>query len=166
MPSLSERSPAQLKRVLVVEDESLLALLMAEHIVELGYLAVGPACTISEARHLATAASFECALLDLNLNGVISHEIADILSRRQIPFMFVTGYTKPPVGIYDNVPVLHKPFQLDDLRYAVEGMLVKPSVRYAGDGLRPLADQTDTATENGVQKHHERSPQGVYRAPT
>jgi CheY-like chemotaxis protein len=149
MPSLPEGSPAQLKRVLIVEDESLVALLMAEQIVEFGYLAVGPACTISEARHLATAASFEGALLDLNLNGVISHEIADILSSRQIPFVFITGYAMAPVGIYENVPVLPKPFLLDELRYAVEGMLAVDPLRRSGP--KPLlADQTDTAVENGV----------------
>jgi len=116
------------KRLLVVEDESLIALMMAEQLVELGYTVVGPAFTISEARHLAGVASIEAALVDLNLHGVLADEIADILSRRQIPFIFITGYSDPPPGFYENVDVLHKPFQLDHLRQAVEGMLAKPPV--------------------------------------
>jgi hypothetical protein len=55
----------------------------------------------------------------------LADEIADILALREIPFHVVTGYSEPPPTRYKNVEVLHKPFQLNDLRLAVEGMLVK-----------------------------------------
>lgn len=137
MQSLTEEAPgkvptappkwsAQLKRVLIVEDESLLALVLAEQITELGYTAVGPACNLPEARHLAETVSIDGAVLDLNMNGKISHEIADILSRREIPFVFITEYTKPPLGIYESIEILQKPFLPNDLRKAVKDMLVKP----------------------------------------
>jgi len=121
---------APAKRVLVVED-GLIALVMAEQLVEFGYIVAGPAFTISEARHLATAAPIDAALLDVNLGGILGDEIADILSRRQIPFVFVTGYNGPPMTGYKNADVLHKPFALADLRYAVEAMLVQPVDRDA-----------------------------------
>jgi FixJ family two-component response regulator len=93
-----------------------------------GYIVVGPACTMSEARNLAGGAAIDGALLDLNLGGVLSHEIADILSRRQIHFVFITGYGDPPVGLYRNIDVLHKPFKLNVIEHAIESMLAKLSV--------------------------------------
>lgn len=127
--ALSMRRSVQRKRLLIVEDESLVALTMADQIAELGYAVAGPACTMSEARQLADTAAIDGALLDLNMNGVLSHEIADILSRREIPFMFITGYVKPPVGVYKNIHVLQKPFKLIDLMHAIESVLT-PSLRY------------------------------------
>jgi len=114
---------ARPKRLLIVEDESLVALIMADQIVELGHIAVGPACTMTEARHLASSSMIDGALVDLNLHGVLSHEIADILSQRQIPFIFITGYNELPAGIDKSIGVLQKPFQLFDLGRAIEGVL-------------------------------------------
>jgi DNA-binding response OmpR family regulator len=132
-PSLpSGELSAQPKRLLVVEDEGLIAELLADQIAELGYSVVGPACTMTEARRLATVASFDGALLDLNLNGELSHEIADILSRRNIPFRFITGYNELPAGLATDIVVLHKPFQLIDLGLAIEGVLMKRSVQSGG----------------------------------
>jgi chemotaxis family two-component system sensor kinase Cph1 len=124
------------KRVLIVEDECLVAMVTADQIVALGYTVVGPACTMAEARHLAEIAAIDAALLDLNLNGVLSHEIADILSRRNIPFTFITGHNGPPTGPYGEVDVLYKPFHLLDLAHAIEGLLMKLSVDH-----RPTAAQ-------------------------
>jgi CheY-like chemotaxis protein len=115
------------KRVLIVEDESMIAMVMADQVAELGYTVVGPVCTMSEARHLAAIAAIDAALLDINLNGALSHEIADILSRRNIPFVFITGYNDLPLGLYKDINVLHKPFRLLDLMNAIEGMVAKLS---------------------------------------
>jgi CheY-like chemotaxis protein len=123
------------KRVLVVEDETLLALVLTDEVSDLGYRVVGPACTMAEARHLAQKASIDGALLDLNLHGVLSHEIADILSRRKIPFAFITGYNEPPTGLYGNMDVLHKPYDLNGLARTIEGVLTKPP-RRDGDGTK------------------------------
>jgi DNA-binding response OmpR family regulator len=119
---------SQPKRVLIVEDEALIALMMADQVAELGYIVVGPACTMSQARNLAASAPIDGALLDLNLNGVQSDEIADILSRRQVPFAFVTGYEQRPTGLYQNVDVLHKPFQVADLQRAIDCVVTKHAV--------------------------------------
>jgi CheY-like chemotaxis protein len=61
----------------------------------------------------------------VNLNGVLSHEIGDILVMRNIPFMFITGYNEPPVGLHKGVDVLRKPFQLSELMNAIESLLTR-----------------------------------------
>jgi CheY-like chemotaxis protein len=126
------------KRVLVVEDEPLVALMMADDLVELGYNVVGPAFTISEARHLAQMATLDAAIIDLRLHGIFSGEVADTLSRRQVPFLFITGYDRPPPGFHDGVGFLNKPFRIDDLRRAVEG-LVKGRVETLSAGKQGAA---------------------------
>lgn len=117
-------SATEPKRLLIVEDESLIAMMMADQLVELGYIIVGPAFTIAEARHLASDASIDAALVDLNLNGVLAEEVAEILSRRGIPFLFITGYEQPPSGFYENIGCLNKPCPIDDLRSAIERLTV------------------------------------------
>jgi chemotaxis family two-component system sensor kinase Cph1 len=137
---------ASAERVLVVEDDSLIALVMTDQITELGYRVVGPACTMAEARHLAQTAAIDGALLELNLNGVLSEEIADILSRRKIPFVFITGYNRPPAGAYADVGVLHKPFELIGLARAIEGVLTKRS--YHGEGRVEQRSQRQVGVSN------------------
>jgi hypothetical protein len=114
-------------------------MMMAEQVPQLGYTVVGPAFTISEARDLAVRASIDGALLDMNLDGILSHEIADILSDRQIPFAFITATMRrrPGFGPYTNIDVLHKPFQLIDL----VGAPIYPTTRRAlfGFGLLHLS---------------------------
>jgi CheY-like chemotaxis protein len=115
---------ARPKRVMVVEDDCLTGLVMAEQLVELGYIVIGPATTVSEARHLANVASMDAAFLDLNLRGICADQVADILLQRQIPFLFITGYDRSPRG-YENVAVLTKPYQTADLRRAIEALVMQ-----------------------------------------
>jgi CheY-like chemotaxis protein len=110
------------KRLLVVEDEPILAMLMVDQLAEIGCDVVGPAYTISEARRLALAAAFEAAIVDWNIRGNVSTEIADILSRRQVPFLFVTGYQELPLDDRTAV-VLCKPYTREQLKEAVQKLL-------------------------------------------
>jgi CheY-like chemotaxis protein len=126
--AFSSGQSARPKRLLVVEDESLVALMMADQVVELGYTVVGPAFSLAEARQLAASASIDGALLDLNLDGVLSHEIADIFTRRQIPFALITGYSDVPLDTFENVNVLHKPFLPVELAHVIKAVLAKPPV--------------------------------------
>jgi len=130
MPALSETFPMSVaatpsKRLLVVEDECVVALTIADQLIEFGYTVIGPAFTISEARRLAGAASIDAALVDVGLNGVPADEIVDILSRRRIPFLFVTGYDPLPVSCDQNAAVLKKPFGPVDLAHAVDSLLAE-----------------------------------------
>jgi CheY-like chemotaxis protein len=133
----AERKP----RVLVVEDEALIALNMVEQLAELGFAVIGPAFTIAEARHLAAVASIDAAIVDLNLHGVFAEEVADILALREIPFLFVTGYTQVPDRRFRDVSILTRPFQICDLHQLLEDMLAKTS-RFAVCGCDSIAKKS------------------------
>jgi CheY-like chemotaxis protein len=68
-------------------------------------------------------ATLDAAIIDVRLQGIFAGEVADTLSRRQIPFMFITGYERPPPGFHDGVGFLNKPFRVDDLRRAVGALI-------------------------------------------
>jgi CheY-like chemotaxis protein len=118
-PVISASGARRARRLLVVEDECLIALNLVEQLAALGYLVIGPAITMAEARHLAAVAAFDVAVVDLKLQGVFT--MAAILIRRQIPFLFVTGYSEvPDRQRYKNVAVLTRPVRAFDLQRAVE----------------------------------------------
>ena len=123
-PAISTSGARRARRLLVVEDECLIALNLVEQLAELGYVVIGPAFTMAEALHLAAVAAFDVAVVDLKLQGVFAGEVADILIRRQIPFLFVTGYSEvPDRKRYKNIAVLTKPVRTLDLQRAVEDVL-------------------------------------------
>ncbi len=101
------------KRILVVEDEYLLAMTLEDILAEFGAQIVGPATRIEEAIELAETAQINAALLDVNLNGKRSDAVAEILARRQIPFVFATGYgsSSPGHQHLTGAEVLQKPYQ-------------------------------------------------------
>jgi DNA-binding response OmpR family regulator len=80
------------KRILLVEDEYLIAIMAADMLEELGAVVVGPADTNERGLALIESESIDAALLDVNLNGDRSDPIADRLKGRGVPFAFVTGY--------------------------------------------------------------------------
>ena len=111
------------RRVLVVEDEPFIAVLLTDQLAGLGYITVGPAFSLDEARRVARAGHMDLALLDFNLHGKFADEIPDILIRRKIPFLFVTGYDESPFPYYQDIPVLLKPFAPGALQGAIEALL-------------------------------------------
>lgn len=80
------------KRVLLIEDEVIVALLTADYLDELGAITVGPAHTLEDGLILAREATLDVALIDVNLGGELSWPIADILKQRNVPIAFATGY--------------------------------------------------------------------------
>ena len=81
-----------LTRVLVVEDEYLIRMLLEDMLADLGYAVAAAVGTIPEARALAATGDFSAAVLDVNLDGQEIFPVADILKERGLPFVFVTGY--------------------------------------------------------------------------
>jgi CheY-like chemotaxis protein len=110
-------------RVLVVEDEALIGLLLKDMLEDLGYAIVGPIARYDEALAAARESEFELAILDVNLGGKSGTSIADILAKRGIPFAFATGYGHQLAKQYSHVPNLQKPFEQDELRRALSGLL-------------------------------------------
>ena len=107
-------------RLLVVEDEFLLAVELQEMLERLGNKIVGPAGRLPEAIALAENEKLDGALLDVNLSTGTSTEVAEILIARGIPFVFITGYEyKKLPGSLDAVPRLVKPLDQQRLELLV-----------------------------------------------
>jgi len=130
MSSHEGLSPTTRRRVLVVEDEILIGMLLEDMLGELGYAIAATASRVEEATALARDGEFDAAILDVNLNGQDVYPVADILAGRGIPFVFATGYGErglPP--IYQHRPTLQKPFQQETLeRHLAELFAGKPSL--------------------------------------
>jgi PAS domain S-box-containing protein len=112
-------------RVLIVEDEVLVALQLQKDLEDCGYGVTGPARSLKHGQILASGDSFDVALLDVRLGRETSAVIADQLLRKNIPFAFATGYSDfamLPEHLRD-VPKLNKPYLVDDVRRIVEDLL-------------------------------------------
>jgi PAS domain S-box-containing protein len=99
-------------RVLLVEDEALVGIMIQECLTEFGFQTVGPLFTASEALAAANNGHFDAAILDINLGDGVVYQVAEILSARQVPFIFVTGYDSDSVDSrFSEIPVLQKPIE-------------------------------------------------------
>lgn len=108
------------RRILVVEDEVMIAMLLEDMLADLGHAVVGPATRLEDGLELAASAEFELAVLDVNLNGRHSRPIADVLDRRGVPYILATGYGDlEGEGDGDGSSVLKKPFTSEDLAAAI-----------------------------------------------
>ena len=116
------------KRVLVVEDEALVAMLVADELRGAGAEVVGPAPSVADALRLVEAAAaadggISAAVLDINLDGRHVRPVADRLAALGVPFLFATGYGENcDTGGHGAAPTLHKPFAPERLIAAVEAL--------------------------------------------
>jgi PAS domain S-box-containing protein len=100
------------RRVLLVEDEALVAMMIQDFLTESGHSVIGPISRASEAVEAARASDYDAAILDINLGDGMAYPVADILSARGIPFVFVTGYEADTIDDrFNGVPVLQKPIE-------------------------------------------------------
>lgn len=110
-------------RVLVVEDELMVAMGLEMALVDAGYVVVGPTGRFDQAVKAAGTASADVALLDVNLRGTEVFPIADVLAARGIPFAFLTGYGRETLPArFADERVLCKPFQREELLSALEAL--------------------------------------------
>ena len=99
-------------RVMIVEDEALVAMVVAESLTELGYLVIGPYSRASAAMAAIKDDDIDAAILDVNLGGELVYPLADALVTRAVPFIFVTGYGAESIDRrFANVPILQKPIE-------------------------------------------------------
>ena len=115
-------------RVLVVEDEFLVATLIEDMLRAAGCVVSGPIPRLAEALDAVDRETFDAAVLDVNLAGDRIDPVADVLSRRNVPFVFVTGYgTGVLPAVYAERPRLCKPFKMADLLDILSSVVAPPS---------------------------------------
>jgi PAS domain S-box-containing protein len=111
------------QRVLIVEDEELVALELSCELSRLGWSVVGPAATLAEALPLISK-GIDVAVLDVNLRGRPVYPIAAALAEREVPFLFCTGYELvDPEGRFADVPVIRKPAHPTTVSAALSSLL-------------------------------------------
>jgi PAS domain S-box-containing protein len=97
-------------RILIAEDEALVAMMMRDVLADLGFCVIGPLGTAGEALDAARRDHVDAAILDVNLGGELIYPVADALAARGVPFAFVTGYGVESIDDrFAHVPVLQKP---------------------------------------------------------
>lgn len=112
------------RRVLVVEDEMLVLIMIEDMLADLGCEAVIAAATVDQAIALIDRQIFDVAMLDMNLNGNKTYSVADALVARGVPFVFSTGYSSHGIKDgYRDRAVLKKPFRSAELADALTRLL-------------------------------------------
>ncbi|WP_371680029.1 response regulator [Microvirga sp. KLBC 81] len=104
-------------RILVVEDEAAISLLLEDMLLDFGCEVIGPAARLSTALDAVAREQVDLAILDVNVAGEPIYPVAEALAERSVPFVFSTGYGS--AGIRDSFrdrPVLQKPFAQHDLK--------------------------------------------------
>ena len=117
-------------RVLVVEDEFLVATLIEDMLESAGCVVSGPLPRIADALNAVDHESYDAAILDVNLAGDRVDPVADALAQRNVPFMFVTGYSTGalPSGFAER-PRLCKPFKMADLLHTLSDLVNAPTAK-------------------------------------
>lgn len=117
---MSASRAADSTKVLVVEDDAIIAMMVEDMLSDLGCVIVATAGKLEPALALAETLSFDLAMLDVNLNGKESFPIAEVLTRRGVPFVFATGYgARVTASRYRDAPTLQKPYDQKQLAGAI-----------------------------------------------
>lgn len=118
-PALSGR------KILVVEDEWMIAEHLSMLLQDLAFEVVGPVANVPDALAKAEGEQIDCALLDCNLNGSSSAPVVDVLIAKNVPFIMVTGYggLELPTEAMNAAPRLTKPFTEPELERALSAIL-------------------------------------------
>ncbi len=102
------------KRILVVEDEFIIAAMVEDILLEAGAIVIGPVYKIEDGLLYAQRETIDAAILDVNINGASSEAIAETLTNRGIPMVLATGYGAAGLKRF-QAPVLDKPYTRESL---------------------------------------------------
>jgi len=98
-------------KILLVEDEALVLMLLEDMLDEMGHAVAGTATDLAEAIELARNANYDLAIIDINLKGERTFPVAEIVQSRNLPLIFSTGYADEAIDQrFSAIPVLQKPF--------------------------------------------------------
>ncbi|HEY0834592.1 MAG TPA: response regulator [Azospirillum sp.] len=107
-------------RVLLVEDEAMVAMMLEDMLGDFGCEIVGPAASVAAALDLAAREGIDGAILDVNVGGETIYPVAEALSARGVPFVFTTGYGAADIDRrFADAPAVQKPFSMGALRDAL-----------------------------------------------
>ena len=121
-----QSNPLQGLRMLVVEDEAMIAMLVEDMLAELGCTVIDIAGTVEQGLRLAEPGktSIDAAILDVNIGGEKVFPVADALAAHGVPFVFATGYGSAGIDArYENRPVIAKPFRRETLEKSLASAL-------------------------------------------
>jgi CheY-like chemotaxis protein len=107
------------KRILIVEDEAIVADMLQMMLEDLDIVPVGPAGTVAQALSYATNEMLDAAILDVNLRGQKIDPVADALRERKVPLLFATGYGEGAAEAAQGAPILAKPYTRERLTAAL-----------------------------------------------
>jgi CheY-like chemotaxis protein len=107
------------KRILVVEDEVLVAAMLEDMLADLGAVVVGSAATVAKGLVIAREAAIDAAVLDVNVRNEPIDPVATVLRNRRIPMVFTTGYGQGAAATAQGAPILDKPYTRDRLAGAL-----------------------------------------------
>jgi DNA-binding response OmpR family regulator len=120
-------------RVLVVDDEPLISMLVEDWLTELGCEVVGPAASVADGLELARGTELDGAILDVNLGNETCFALADALRSRGVPLAFATGDgTLGDVSDFEDAIVVSKPFDFAAVKAAVEALRDRAQQAKAG----------------------------------
>jgi CheY-like chemotaxis protein len=118
-------SPLRDRRILVVEDEYLIAMTLSEHLEEVGSIVVGPVSSVEKAiKAIESNQQIDAAVLDINLGGAMAYPVADALLARNIPFIFTSGYEGDALRErYPQIKNCLKPYLFPEMERALASAL-------------------------------------------
>lgn len=110
------------RRILIVEDEYLIAKTMCDAVTVLGLEYVGPAPRLAAALDLAARETLDGAIVDFMLAGETADDLCALLDKRAIPFALATGLDEAGQGRWRDRPIIRKPYSSQEFRRVVEGL--------------------------------------------
>ncbi len=109
------------RSILIVEDESLIAMMLEDFLDSMGHQIAGTCESVPEAMSRVGEGGFDVAILDVNLKGERIWPVADRLAELGIPYVLATGgHIEPPPEAHAGAPVLSKPFTIDAIEPALD----------------------------------------------
>jgi CheY-like chemotaxis protein len=113
-------------RLLLVEDEAMVAMMLEDMLGDFGCAVVGPAASVAAALELAGREAIDGAILDVNVGGEPIYPVAEALAARGVPFVFTTGYGAADIDRrFAGAPAVQKPFSAGALRDALARTLAR-----------------------------------------
>ena len=110
-------------RILVVEEEPIVAIMLDDALSDFGYHVLGPVENLRAALCLAATEHIDAAVVDSNIDGQIANAVVDKLVEREIPFVFINAHSRTFSSPYCAAPLLQNPFTIDDLHLTIMRLL-------------------------------------------